>query len=427
MIVQGRCLTWEDGTPFFYLGDTAWQMLHRLSREEIDSFLRLRAQQGFTVIQTVLLAEFGGLSIPNYYGCLPLLRKGELPNPTQPDETAPYSYWSHVDYAVQCAQKYGLFLGLLPTWGDKFFRQNGEGPEIFTEENAEIYGNWLARRYGHAYNILWILGGDRPLEAKHRRIIDAMARGIRASDPNHLITFHPMGCADSTDALPDADYVDFHMAQTGHGVEQCYQTYDVMQKMARASEKPYLDAEPRYEAHPACFRPDLGYMWDAADVRQNAYWNVLSGACGHTYGHHCVWRMNREPCEYFPYTWQEGVNHPGAWQMRHVKNLWLSRDPLSLHPNPALLSGNYAGMGHMVAAQGNGYAYIYLPLGLPVTVQLSQMQPASCLRASWFDPRTGETSCFAILPAVGEMTLAPPSQGKGCDWVLVLEDGTNRT
>ena len=48
-----RYLTDENGDPFFYLGDTAWELFHRLDREEADYYLETRAEQGFTVIQAV--------------------------------------------------------------------------------------------------------------------------------------------------------------------------------------------------------------------------------------------------------------------------------------------------------------------------------------------------------------------------------------
>ena len=32
--VQGRYLFWDDGEPFFYLGDTAWELFHVLNRED---------------------------------------------------------------------------------------------------------------------------------------------------------------------------------------------------------------------------------------------------------------------------------------------------------------------------------------------------------------------------------------------------------
>ena len=84
-----RYLEYEDGTPFFYLGDTAWGLFHALNREEVDRYLRNRAEKGFTVIQAVALAALGGLDRPNPYGDLPLVDK----DPTQPNER----YFQHID------------------------------------------------------------------------------------------------------------------------------------------------------------------------------------------------------------------------------------------------------------------------------------------------------------------------------------------
>lgn len=84
-----RYLVYQDGTPFFWLGDTAWELFHRLNREEADKYLKRRAEQGFTVVQAVALAEFDGLKEPNPYGETPLLKD----NPDTPNE----AYFTHVD------------------------------------------------------------------------------------------------------------------------------------------------------------------------------------------------------------------------------------------------------------------------------------------------------------------------------------------
>ena len=60
-----RFLTSQDGKPFFWLGDTDWELFHRLTREEAEEFLEIRKQQGFNVIHAVALAEFEGLTKPN--------------------------------------------------------------------------------------------------------------------------------------------------------------------------------------------------------------------------------------------------------------------------------------------------------------------------------------------------------------------------
>src|SRR4051812_12753358 len=68
-----RFLMTEDGKPFFYLADTAWELFQRLDRKQALEYLDIRAAQKFTAIQAVLLAELDGVTDPNAYGGLPLV------------------------------------------------------------------------------------------------------------------------------------------------------------------------------------------------------------------------------------------------------------------------------------------------------------------------------------------------------------------
>src|SRR5215218_37764 len=151
-----RFLVTADGRPFFWLGDTAWELFHRLNREEAERYLRNRAERRFTVIQAVALAELDGLDDPNPYGERPLVDQ----DPAKPNER----YFQHVDWIVAKANALGLYVGLLPTWGDKWNKKWGVGPEIFTPENARAYGEFLGRRY-RTRRVIWILGGDRSPES----------------------------------------------------------------------------------------------------------------------------------------------------------------------------------------------------------------------------------------------------------------------
>lgn len=76
-------LQYESGKPFFYQGDTAWELFHRTTREEADIYLQNRASKGFNVIQAVALAECDGVGTPNSYGHLPLIDR----NPAKPGKT----------------------------------------------------------------------------------------------------------------------------------------------------------------------------------------------------------------------------------------------------------------------------------------------------------------------------------------------------
>ena len=214
--------------------------------------------------------------------------------PTRPDvkEGPANDYWDHVDFIVERANALGLYVGFLPTWGDKWNKKWGQGPEIFTPGNAAAYGEWLGRRYKD-HGVIWILGGDRPVETEaHKEILRAMAGGLRKGDGGaHLMTFHPTGGSGSSEPFHDEDWLDFNMRQNGH-VAEFTGRYDATRAdYDRAPAKPVLDGEPIYEDHPVSFEAAKFGHSIAADVRRPLYWDLFSGACGHTYGHHSVWQM----------------------------------------------------------------------------------------------------------------------------------------
>src|SRR5688500_857929 len=72
---DGHFLLAPNGRPFFWLGDTAWELFHRLDRDETDEYLRDRARKGFNVIQVVATGklDFAGLTRPNRAGAVPFI------------------------------------------------------------------------------------------------------------------------------------------------------------------------------------------------------------------------------------------------------------------------------------------------------------------------------------------------------------------
>jgi hypothetical protein len=419
-------LVTSEGTPFFWLGDTAWELFHRSTREDADRYLRNRAERRFTVIQAVALAEMDGLNVPNAYGDTPLRDN----DPAQPNE----AYFAHVDWIVARANALGMYIGFLPTWGDKWNKKWGIGPEVFTPANAERYGEWLGRRYQRA-GLIWILGGDRPIESDtHREIIRAMARGLRRGDGGaHLITLHPTGGQSSSGAFHDDEWLDFNMRQNGH-VPEFTGRYELTRSdYDRIPAKPVVDGEPIYEDHPVSFdAKKLGHSI-SSDVRRPLYWDLFSGAFGHTYGHHSVWQMwtlAREPVNNPLMPWTEAIEQPGAAQMQHARALLESRPFLTRIPaDDVIAEGRVptsvpgAGRYRFVATRdaAGTYAMVYAPVGRPFTVRMGAVTGRR-VRAWWFDPRNGRASSIGTLPASGEHEFTPPDRGEMLDWVLVLDD-----
>ncbi len=414
---NGRYLVHEDGSPFFYLGDTAWELFHRLNREEAERYLKNRAEKGFTVIQGVVLAELDGLNSPNPYGHRPLIDN----DPARPNE----DYFRHVDFIVEKAESLGLFIGMLPTWGDKVNKKWGVGPEVFTPENARAYGEFLGKRYRDR-PIIWILGGDRPVENdRHRAIWNAMAEGLKAGDGGrHLLTYHPMGGNTSATWFHDADWLDFNMLQSGHGARDIPNYEMIARDYHRKPVKPCLDGEPRYEDHPINWKPENGWF-DAFDVRKAAYWALLAGACGHTYGCHDIWQFwqpGRAPISSARTPWKEALDLPATFQMRHARHLIESRPYLQRIPDQSLIVGDPGGGGdHVQASRGSdgSYAFIYIPSGKPVTIDLDRLSGREIV-AWWFDPRNGKASRAETRASKGHHAFTPPRDGP--DWVLVLDD-----
>ncbi len=431
-----RFLVTESGRPFFWLGDTAWELFHRLNREEAGRYLSTRAAQGYTIIQAVALAELDGLHTPNPYGHKPLVDN----DPTRPDvkEGPANDYWDHVDFIVQTANRLGLYIGLLPTWGDKWNKKWGVGPEIFTPQNAEVYGEWLGRRYKDA-GIVWILGGDRPVENDtHKEIIRAMARGLRRGDGGaHLMTFHPTGGSGSAQYFHTDDWLDFNMRQNGH-VAEFTGRYDVTRAdYDRNPIKPVLDGEPIYEDHPVSFDPKkLGHSI-AADVRRPLYWNLFTGAFGHTYGHHSVWQMwapGRDPVNNPLMPWFEAIHQPGAAQMQHGRALIESRPFLTRIPDDSIIitdrvptSVPGAGRYRFVATRDTDgtYAMVYAPVGRSFKVRMDAIKGEQ-VKAWWFNPRDGRAKEIGVFESKGVREFTPPDPGEMLDWVLVLDDAAKK-
>jgi hypothetical protein len=412
----------RDGKDFFWLGDTGWELFHRLNREQADQYLETRSRQGFTVIQAVVLAEFDGLHTPNANGDLPLLQD----DPTKPNE----AYFKQVDYDIDKAGKEGLVIGLLPTWGDKVTLGSwGKGPVIFTPENAVIYGRWLGNRYKNRKNIIWILGGDRnPQNEMDLKIWRSMAAGIlegTGGKGHALISYHPQPNEQgSGEYFFNDDWFSFNMFQNGH----CRNTavYDkIYPAWLRTPAKPVIDGEPIYEDHPVCFNvEDLGTS-SAYDVRQYAYLDLFSGAFGHTYGCHDIWQFYSKEHEAVngPHVyWPEALNLPGAGQMKFVRKLMESHPMRDRIPDQSLvLENNLAVSERIQATRGRDYMFVYTAAGKPFTVVPGKIK-GNRLNVYWFNPRNGSIKREDPVENKGNRRFTPPTSGYGQDWVLILDD-----
>jgi hypothetical protein len=418
-----RFLQFSDGQPFFYLGDTGWEFFHRLTYKEAETYLENRRQKGFTVIQAVILAELDGLNTPNRNGDRPLINN----DPTRPNE----AYFVYVDSLIRLAATKGMFIGLLPTWGDKVDNASwGKGPMIFTPENAAAYGRFLGNRYRDFPNIIWINGGDRSGgenstgTGNNFPVWDALGKSIKSADPNHLMTYHPWGEKSSSAWFHNSDWLDFNMAQTGHG-QRSYAIYRMISEdYGRTPIKPCMDGEPRYEDHPVSWWPDSLGWFNEMHVRQAAYWNLFTGAHGHTYGCHPVWQMaapGREFIGHARHYWYDVLDLPGAWQMLHVRRLMESRPMISRIPFQEIVLNPGDEYDRIVATRGEGYLMVYTAMGNSIDLD-GKLLSAEWYTGWWFDPRSGKAISLGKIGRKDRLSFLAPSRGPGFDWILVLDE-----
>ena len=409
----------RDGTPFFWLGDTAWLLFHKLTDEEIDVYLENRAMKGYTVIQATL-SHFDDFATCDGQ---PAFVDNDLSRPA-----AASGFWNRVERAVQKAASLGLVMGLLPCWGS--FASSGR----LNADTAPAYGAFLAQRFGGYENVLWILGGDvRGSVAP--AAFEALARALKRGAPDQLIGFHPFGRCSSSQWFCGADWLDFHMFQSGHRDRgqrtlgawddnavadeewMAEENYLYVLRDLERDDKPTLDGEPSYEDIPHGLHDPSRPYWTDREVRRYAWWSLLAGAAGFTYGHNAImqfWDGVGEPSFGVRQHWDVALHAPGSFQMRHLRDLMEAVDWQSGRNAQEFLTDDSATEDDRNLCLLTSKALVvYAYTGKPFALRLDRLPFTP--RACWYSPKHGGMSPF-LMPADG--CFIPPYPGE--DWVLVL-------
>ncbi|KAG6614373.1 Phosphatidylserine synthase [Phytophthora cinnamomi] len=372
----GRYLTrTTSGEPFFWQADTAWELTHKLNKTSIDFYLKTRAEQGYNVVQTVVIAELNGTTRANFYGDLPYNNS----DTTQPND----AYFQLIDWTVDLAASYGILVALVPVWG-RWVNGGWHNDEasIFNESTAYEWGKYIGDRYP---GLPKILGGDSdciwarntseamvsyaadpnvdpatllgPLEDT-TDIWVSMRTGVKDAETAQgyepVILFHPTaGWISRPENTPEAyghlmlpkeeDRVSINGVQSGHATPDAlggftpYTTwdstknYELIAKMRDEFTGPVLDLENHYEGAHDNFKTAFP-IWNASQVRTGLYHGVYGGATGFTYGANSVWQMYepkadllRESDYYSPSasqnasgSWRQDIFFEGATQIQYI-------------------------------------------------------------------------------------------------------------
>ncbi len=426
---SGALLEHGDGTPFFWLGDTAWLITQKLNRDDVKTYFENRRAKGFNVVQFCVV-QF--LNDKSFNGSTALvgeditrLRTTPGANPANPEE---YDYWDHVDYVVDTAAANGIYVAIAPVWSHMVRRTP------LTAAQVGPYIDQVVARYQNRPNVVWLNGGSGRGH-ENADVWQVIGETIKRRAPQHLVSFHPFGRTITTDWFNDAAWLDFNLFTSGH------RRYDqdtegrrygednwryVLEARASAPRRPVIDAEPAYENTPQGLHNAAEPYWTGADSRRSAYWSVFAGAAGHTFGENSV-RQVYIPGEARPASGAKGfimerLETDGARHMTHLKTLMLSRPLAGRVSDQAAVAGDEGEKyDRVLVTRGAGHLFAYIHTGRDFTLNLGVL-PGSEVRASWFNPRTGETTPAGTQPNTGRATFAPPGEpAPGNDWVLILD------
>jgi len=405
---NGRYLTYADGTPFLWMGDTAWAAPMRATDDEWEQYLADRKAKHFTLIQVALAPHWAGETD----------RQGERPFYDTVCLQFNPAFWQAFERKIQRANEAGfavLLVGLM------------EPVERYLESaTACLFARHIVARLFGNFVIF-----SPSFDSKFMPLADEVGQAARQTTAVHLITQHPG--TPSREATPiwtmeyyDRPYLDIAGVQTGHNGgnrQRCahHAIEWILHAYRHEPHKPVINLEAMYDG-----QSENG--WQAVDARSLAWRSWLSGAKGYTYGAgdtppKCpqgsggIWRWVTEPEK--PDFWQKAIGWESSFQMQYLHDFLAEFEWWKLEPAHDLIRNQPDDVARrMVLAKiaGRDFAVAYLPDNDAIEVNLSAF--FAPLKACWFDPVQGRTTPVpGVVPNRGTHRFQPPAKN---DWVLVM-------
>lgn len=408
----GTHLQHQDGTPFFWLGDTAWNGAMRSRWHDWVHYLHGRRHKFFTVIQFVT-TQWRGMSVDI---------EGEQAFAGTEQITINPAFFQRLDRKVNAINESYLIAAPVMLWT----LTDTDPGSILAEADAIRLARYMVARWG-AYQVVWLLGGDGrylrepALVERWQRI----GRAVFDEPRDRLATLHPCGQSWIGDEFRNETWFDFIGYQSGHGDAEEHLRWLVQgppaQQWADEPLVPVINLEPNYEIHPAYHSQSV---FGAYEIRRASYWSLLvSPTAGVTFGHNSIWvwpeeaevpegheRIGPVP------SWYVGNDTVGVQSMTVLYEFFEQVDWTGLRPAPQLLReqpGEADPTQFVAAAQSEDgrLAVIYLPVGGTISLTLTAFEG----QAQWVDPRTGEAQPIDLN---SDFTFTAPDTQ---DWLLWLQ------
>ena len=373
---NGRYFVDQDGTPFFWLGDTLWELFREFSLDDAKAILENRKNKGFSAIQ-IMFTGVGDGKKPNIEGQTPWINN----DPAAPNE----AYFKRVDSIIDFARSIGLII--VPG----VFHQLQVS--IITPGNARNYARWISERYKDVPNIIWTMYPKA--EQEYVPVLRELAAGLQEGDGGaHIITVHPDPSPASSSFIHNESWLAFNMIQPWRRPELIYQM--VTDDYSLMPTKPTVMAEGGYEG-----LESEGLM-TPLKIRKQAYWSYLAGG-HHSYGHDDNYSS--------PSSWKSWINTPGSFHMRIYRKIitscpeWWNWIP----DQTVFASGVNSGINLNVACRSanSDWVLAYLSSSTTVSIRMDKIAEKT-VQASWISPITGERTVIGNYENTGTQSFTTP-------------------
>ncbi|MEP7110866.1 MAG: DUF4038 domain-containing protein [Ferruginibacter sp.] len=373
---NGRFFVDEYNKPFFWQGDTEWELFHLFSVADAKTLLLERKSQGFTVIQIMITGVY-----PEWGMMKGVKHSNEIEawlnqNPLTPNER----YFKRADSIIAIAAKYGIILVV-----GVYHAIDVEKGRI-SLQNARPWAGWLAQRYKDEKNIVWSMYPHA--DSASLVIIKATLEGIREGDGGtHLITVHPDPSPKSSSFIQQQEWLSFNTLQTWSSKFINYEM--VKSDYEKVPVKPVVNGEARYEGEDGT---------TAFESRRAGYWSYLAGGF-YSYGHRDNWKA--------PLKWRSWYRSEGVLQMKIMGDIFRSVEWWKLVPDQSVLVE--IANGNVAARSGDrDWIIVYLTSMKPVTLKLNTITALNKVTAWWIDPISGKKEKIGKYNVSGNQAFFPP-------------------
>jgi hypothetical protein len=423
---EGRYLMHDDLTPFFWLGDTAWNGPLLSTDADWAFYLKERARQKFNAIQFVC-AQWRAAPDGNRDNQKAYTGKERIQiNP---------EFFQKLDRKIEEMNRAGFLAVPVLLWAIN----GGSNPQVnpgvsLPEDQAIILARYMVARWG-GNHVVWILGGDGDYRGEKAEKWKRIGRGVFGDIHHAPVTTHPGGKMWILNEFTKETWYDICAYQSAHNTSDDNLKWITSGPAAtdwkKEPARPFISLEAPYENH----NGSGGKPMNDYDVRRAHYLSLLNTPpVGITYGAHGVWGWDdgtQPPIDHpksgIPLPWKKALTMPGAEQMKILVEFFTSIDFHRLKPAPQLLMSQpgTADPKRFISAamtEQKDLGVIYVPADRSVEISLAQLSSMAggSPQLTWVNPRTGERRGVAAV--VGEKSCQVPVPDEK-DWLLLITSG----